>query len=278
MTTTTSTTRAPGSAAGGRSFQRRHDLAVADEFAAQPLVDMPTLTEADLAHLPAPVRRYVARSGAIGRPRLQNVRVVFDALMWRKRGQAPMRAISIQYNFFGRPARLFLMKARMFGLPTHALHLYRGDAATFQVRVASLVNVVDQSGDAISSAETVTVLNDMCFFAPASLVDPRLEWEAVDERNARVTFANGRWRVSAVLVFNERDELADFWSDDRPDSGGGVVIPRRWNTPIDDYREVGGRRLAQHGTAVWAYPDGPFTYGDFTVRSIDYDVAGPTPL
>ena len=278
MTATTSTARAVDPAASGRSFERRHDLVVAGEFAAQPLVAMPTLTDADLAHLPTPVRRYIARSGAVGRPRVQNARVVFDALMWRKRGQAPMRAVSIQYNFFDRPARLFLMKARMFGLPTRALHLYRGDAATFQVRVASLVNVVDQSGDAISSAETVTVLNDMCFFAPASLIDPRLTWEPVDERNARATFTNGRWRVSAMLVFNERDELADFWSDDRPDSSGGAYIPRRWSTPIDDYRDVGGRRQAWHGAAVYASPDGPFTYGDFTVRSIDYDVAGPTPL
>jgi hypothetical protein len=278
MTATTTTARPSDPAAGGRSFQRRHDLAVACEFAAQPLVAMPTLTEADLAHLPAPVRRYVARSGAVGRPRLQNVRVVFDALMWRKRGAPPMRSVSVQYNFFGRPARLFLMQARMFGLPTRALHIYREEAATFQVRVASLVNVVDQSGDAISSAETVTVLNDMCFFAPASLVDPRLTWESVDERNARATFANGRRRVSAMLVFDERDELVDFWSDDRPDSSGGVFIPRRWNTPIDDYGEIDGRHLARHGTAVWAYPDGPFTYGDFRVRSIRYDVAGPTSM
>ena len=62
----------------------------------------------------------------------------------------------------------------MFGLPVRALHVYRAEAATFQVRVASLVNMVDQSGEGISRAETVTVLNDLCFFAPGALVDPRL--------------------------------------------------------------------------------------------------------
>lgn len=44
----------------------------------------------------------------------------------------------VQGNVFGRPARLFLMKAHMFGLPVRALHLYRKEAATFQVRVLDL--------------------------------------------------------------------------------------------------------------------------------------------
>ncbi len=262
---------------GLSSLQDRFDRIVAAEFAAQPLATADPLTEADLGHLPAPVRRYVWLSGAVGRPRVQNVRVVFDARMWRKPGGTPMQATSVQYNFFGRPTRLFLMKARMFGLPVRALHAYAHEDATFTVRVASVRNVVDLSGDAISSAETVTVLNDMCFFAPASLIDPRLSWQPVDDRNTVVTFTNGRRRVAATLVFNDRDELVDFWSDDRPDSSTGRFVPMRWNTPIDDYREIGGRRQAAQGAAVWAYPDGPFTYGDFTVRSIDYDVLGPTP-
>jgi len=120
------------------------------------------------------------------------------------------------------------MKARMFGLPVRALHIYREEQATFQVRAARLVTIVDQSGESISRAETVTVLNDMCIFAPGALVDPRLAWEPVDDRTATVTFTNGRRRVSATLLFNERD--------------------------------------------VYQRPDGPFTYGAFTLRSVTYDV------
>jgi hypothetical protein len=259
------------------SFQARFDRAVAEEFAARRLGPAVPLTEAVLAAMPAPVRRYVVRSGAVGRPRPRNARVAFDALMWSKPGAKPMRASSVQYNFFDRPARLFTMKARMYGLPVRALHLYREESATFRVRVASLVNVVDLEGDGISRAETVTVLNDMCFFAPGALADPRVAWEVVDDRTAVAHFTNGPHRVSATLLFNDADELVDFWSDDRPEGGAGVLRPMRWSTPIDDYRDVDGRHLARHGLAVYAYPEGPFTYGDFTIRSIEYDVPGPTP-
>jgi len=278
MTAPVVTARDSAEQPAGRSLQARYDRVVAAEFATQPLRPAAApLTPGNLAGLPAPVRRFVERSGAVGRPRPQNMRVVLDADMYRGRGQAPMRATSIQYTFFDRPARLFLMKARMFGLPVRALHVYRQERATFTVRVASLVNMVDLRGDGISAAETVTVLNDLCLMAPGALVDPRLEWATVDDRTAAVTFTNGSHHVGATLVFNDRDELVDFWSDDRPESSSGRFVPSRWSTPVDGYRDVGGLHLLHRGRAVYARPDGPFTYGSFTLRSIEYDVAGPRP-
>jgi hypothetical protein len=278
MTAPVVTARESAEHAAGRSLQARYDQVVAAEFAAQPLrAAAPVLTPEDLARLPAPVRRYVERSGAIGRPRPQNMRVVLDADMYRGPGQAPMRATSIQHTFFDRPARLFLMKARMLGLPVRALHIYRQEQATFTVRVASLVNMVDLRGDEISAAETVTVLNDLCLMAPGALVDPRLAWAPVDDRTAAVTFTIGSHRVRATLVFNDCDELVDFWSDDRPEASSGRFVPARWSTPVDGYRDVGGFHLLHRGSAVYARPEGPFTYGTFTLRSIEYDVAGPGP-
>ena len=44
--------------------------------------------------------------------------------------------------------------------------------------------------------------------------------------------------MTATVLFNERDELVDFWSDDRPESGDNVVHPRRWSTPMSDHRTL----------------------------------------
>lgn len=266
----------PGDAATMRSLLARFDRAVAAEFAAQPVTPIgEPVTSADLAELPDPVRRYVQRCGGLGRPRPQNMRVVMDAAMYRKPGQAPMRARSVQYNFFGRPARLFLMDARMFALPVRALHNYRDAQATFTVRIASTVNIVDLQGEQISAAETVTVLNDLCLMAPGALCDPRLSWTPVNHRTAEVSFSNGPHRVSATLVFNDRDELVEFWSDDRPDSSTGTFVPMRWSTPVSEYGDVDGHHLIHRGAAVYDRPDGPFTYGEFTLRTIRYNLPRP---
>lgn len=204
------------------------------------------------------------------------MRVEMDAAMYRKPGQAPMRAHSVQYTFFGRPTRLFLMQARMFGLPVQALHVYRRESATFTVRVASALTVVDLKGPQISAAETVTVLNDMCLMAPGSLLGTALSWRAIDSESAEVTFTNGPHVVTATLAFSDRGELVNFWSDDRPDSSSGSFIPRRWSTPVSAYQDLAGLHLLRQGNAVYEHPDGPFTYGEFTVSAITYDLAGPS--
>ena len=43
----------------------------------------------------------------------------------------------------------------------------------------------------------------------------------------------------------------------------------------EGYREVDGRLLPTKGSAVYAYPEGDFTYGAFTLRTIAYDLARP---
>jgi hypothetical protein len=262
-------------AAGCTALQPEFESRVQSVLRAQPTTAVPLLEAADLAHLPPPVRRFVLASGAVGRPRVRSFRAEFDAEMFRKPGDAPMVSTSVQYNLVDSPTRLFFMKSRMFGLPVQVFHDYAAERATFRVRVASLVNVVDEGGVPFSRVETVTVLNDLCFFAPGALVDRRLSWEPFDDRTARVTFSNGPHRVSATLHFNERDELVDFTSDDRPQLVDGTYRPYRWSTPIEGYQLLDGRRLPTRGSAVYAYPEGPFTYGKFRLRSVAYDVEAP---
>lgn len=262
-------------AAACSPLQPEFEARVREELGRRPAGAAPVLAEADLAHLPAPVRRFVRASGAVGRPRVMGFRAEFDAEMYRKPGAAPMPSTSVQYNLVAGPTRLFFMRSRMFGLPVQVLHDYAGERATFRVRLASLVDVVDEAGPQFSRVETVTVLNDLCFFAPGALVDPRLAWEHVDDRTARVTFTNGPHVVSATLFFNERDELVDFTSDDRPQLVDGAWLPYRWSTPIEGYRVIDGLRLPTRGAAVYAHPEGPFTYGKFILQAISYDVAAP---
>ena len=83
------------------------------------------------------------------------------------------------------------------------------------VRVANLFNVVDVKGEDLTTAETVTLLNDMCIFVPGNLYDKRLTWKEIDSLSCAVTIENGKYKVSAILYFNEKGELINFVSDDR---------------------------------------------------------------
>ncbi|NHB77635.1 DUF6544 family protein [Rhodobacter calidifons] len=106
----------------------------------------------------------------------------------------------------------------MKGLPVAVLHDFNRDNTTMRVRLAGLVNVVDAGGPELTRAETVTILNDLCLFAPSRMIDPRLTWTPIDETRARVSFALGPNTVSAELIFNAAGELVDFVSDGCADS------------------------------------------------------------
>lgn len=245
-----------------------------DEFQRREAPREALVTPADLAPLPAPVQRYLRVAGAVGKPRVRNMRVELDAAMTSKPGDSPMRAISEQYNFFDDPTRLFYMNAWMFGLPVSVLHRYTRQHATMVVRVAGLYNVVNASGPELDTTETVTVLNDMALFAPASLIDPRLEWRAIDAASCEVTFHNGPQAVRAVLHFAANGELSTFVSDDRSALGAdGVFRKQRFSTPVRAYRDFGeGLRLASAGKAIYDTPEGPFEYASVVVRSVRYNV------
>lgn len=246
------------------------------EFDAQALKTEVTLQEADILHLPAPVRSYLAYTGAIGKNIPQNMRIVFSAQMFRKPGGRAMQASSEQYNFFREPARLFFMKASMFLVPFRVLHVYLKTKATMVVQVASLFNAVDLAGEELSLAETVTILNDMCLFAPGCLTDNRLQWQETSPLSAQVVFTNGPYTVSALLYFNEKGELVNFVSEDRGAlQDDGTLKKVRWSTPVSDYREFDSRRIPTYGETIYHYPEGDFTYGMFTLRAIGYNGVAP---
>lgn len=226
----------------------------------------PVVTEASIASLPAPVQRYIRLSGAIGKPRPASLTVTYDAQMFAKPGAAAMTGVAVQYDRFDPPKRLFFMASHMYGLPVKVLHDYEGTAATMRVRLAGLVNVVDAKGEAFSRAETVTLLNDLCLFAPGWLADPRLTWTALDDLSAHVIFRSGPHTVTATLIFNDAGELVNFTSSDRGamDSKGQITL-KPWSTPVSAYQILGGQRLLTHGEAIWNDSKGNFTYGKFTV-------------
>ena len=126
---------------------------------------------------------------------------------------------------------LFLMRARLFGVPVQAFHRLIGGHATMQVKVADVVPMGDERGDEMDRAETVTLFNDMCILAPGTLVGPGIVWEAVDASTARARFTLRGHTITATLFFDTDGRLVNFESDDRSRSSpDGTYTKLRFST------------------------------------------------
>jgi hypothetical protein len=253
------------------SFRSRfaHDR---DALLARPVHPTPVVTEADLASLPPLMQTYLRRVGAVGRPHVRSIRVVFNAQMRSSATSPWMQATATQYEFFDPPARLFFMNATRSGVPFDVFHRYVDGAATFQVRIAGMFPVVDKSGPVLTRAETVTLMNDIVVMAPAAVLVLPFTWKTVGERSLLATFTNAGNTVSATLTFDAAGDLVGFLSNDRTqeDAKGSRNVP--WSTPISGYREVDGIRIGALGNANWVERSGEWTYGKFQIRSIAYNV------
>ena len=241
------------------------------------------VTEADLAGLPGPVAMYIRRSGAVGQPRVTNFRARIHGRIRGGPEKPWMHFIGEQVSTCGSaPSRVLLMDATMFGLPVDVLHAFVGPHATMQVKLCSLLPMVNASGPDMDRAETVTVFNDLCVLAPAALIDASIQWQSIDPFRVRGQFTYGANSVGAELVFDASGALVDFVSDDRlrAATDGKSFVRQRWSTPIGGYRSFGARVTSTSGEARWhaPEPEGNFCYLEFRVDAMAYNAGPETAL
>lgn len=227
------------------------------------------LKEEDIQHLPLLVQNYLRYVGVLNRPKVKEYRICFDGQM-RDRGKDWFSFTSEQYNFADVPTRLFFMNGTLFGVRVPGYHAYRNGTATMQIKLFGLFPLVNLKGKELDKAETVTLLNDMCLLAPATLIDKQIRWETIDSTSVKAIFTNNGITISAVLYFNGQGQLVNFVSDDR--YAVADMKQYRFSTPVGAYSNFGGYNLPGYGEAVWHYPDGNFSYGRFKLREVEYNL------
>ncbi len=231
------------------------------------------LTEKDIAHLPEPVQKYLAYTGAIGKEKVRNMRVVMEGHLKMDRDKDWTPIHTQQYNFYNEPIRLYHIVGKINGLPVMGLDSYQAGKGNMLIKVAGLVKVVDAHDPKMDRAALVTVLNDMCLIAPATLIDRRLQWETVDAQTVKVTLEDQGLKVSGILTFNDKGELTNFLTYDRYFSPKGTTyesVP--WSTPVRNYKDFNGIRINSYGEAIWHFPEGDFCYGKATTMEVEYNV------
>jgi len=238
-------------------------------------VDAVRVQDQDLDHLPGPVRRYLRAAGVVGQPRVHT----FAARMHGRIRGGPdarwMPLIAEQHNAAAPAARLFYFDGSKAGVPLQGYHRYVDASASMLVRLAAVLPVARAAGVEMTRSETVTLFNDMCLLAPATLLSGAIAWQPVDARSAKARFTNAGYAIEAELVFDDGGELADFRSDDRSRAAAdGRLEPVRWSTPLGVHVPFGPVRLASAGEGRWHDTAGDYAYIQLSIDAVRYN-GGP---
>jgi hypothetical protein len=224
------------------------------------------------SHLPRIVKKYLEYTGVMGQPEVANFRVTCEGQIRSSEDSAWMNFRSVQYNFFDQPSRFFYIDARKMGISAGGLHAFKNGKASMVIKLAGLFKIADARGPEMDQSETVTLFNDMCLLAPATLVSEKIKWEEIDPLTVMATFTNEGTKIGARLSFNENGAVVNFTSTDRYELSDGKVYRNfPWSTPVSEYADFGIFRLAKKADLIYSRPEGDFCYGKFIITNVEYN-------
>ncbi|MEC9485708.1 MAG: DUF6544 family protein [Candidatus Izemoplasma sp.] len=231
------------------------------------------ITDEDLEHLPTLVKNYLNYVGVVGTPHVTNFQLELTGEMKMKQDGEFSPYKAEQTSFINQGIRLFYMDLWLNRMKVSGLHHYHNDDASMKIKFFDVFKVVDESGEIMQKAETVTFFNDMVVFAPQTLIRDNIQWETIDNSTVQAIFTHNQITISAELQFDDEGKLVNFISQDRlvlDDEGLQENVP--WSTPISTYHTVGDLTLPKAGKGIWHYESGDFTYITLQVESITYNI------
>lgn len=241
--------------------------------------------------LPAPVRRYLAYTGADRAPVARFARFRFTGevrLPLTGSAQGVTRATPWMAT---RGEQYMALSSRGLGyvwdttwqqgpdLRIDVRDRYaHGDTHIWAVRSDGRV-LIDERHDAINRTYMIRFFAEATQSPTMLLPGPNLQWEAVDEQRARARVHDGALSASMVCTFDADGALRRCESEDRLLRFSGDVperwVPARWVMIRGDYRSMGGLRVPTTMSVSWQMPEGEFEQVRATTGSIDFDVAEP---
>ena len=222
----------------------------------------------ELDKLPPPVRRWLALSGTVGRPRATTVRLKQRGEMRTGPDKPWMPVAAEQYFSVAPPGFVWGVKARMMGvLPIAGRDRYADGHGHMLIKLASVLTVADGVGAEIDQGTVLRYLGEIIWFPSAALTDI-ISWEAIDERSARATMAHAGVSASAVFAFDEHGRFASLTADRYMSSEGGPRL-EKWVIPATEWRTVRGIEMPVRGHAVWKLAAGDFDYYRWEILDVE---------
>ncbi|NPV92672.1 MAG: hypothetical protein HPY50_18040 [Firmicutes bacterium] len=232
-----------------------------------------TITGEDLRSLPRPVRRWLERSGVVGKERIRTVRLRQTGTMRTSPQGAWMPFAAEQYFNVGHPGFVWLAFVRAAPF----IHLAGRDLCLegrshMLIKAMSLYPVVDARGDEIDQGSLVRYLSETAWF-PTAALSPYISWAAVDDQSARAVMSWGGITTEGVFHFDPAGDLVRFTAWRHRQQGSRYTL-ELWETRTRGHRERHGLRIPTRGEVIWRLPEGDFSWAQVEITEIEYNPPG----
>jgi len=239
---------------------------------------MPAITSRYDAHeldsLPAPVERYFRAVLTDSQPIVSAVTVEHTGTFNLKQpGEQWKPFTSRQRVVTRRPG--FVWNARIAVVP--GLNVFVHDAyvdgeGILNPAILGLLSLADPvEAGVLAQGEFVRFFAETAWYPTALLPSQGVHWDAVDDRSAKATLADGKVSVTMLVKFNGADLIESVRVAARAAMVGKAVVMTPWEGRMSNYQMRDGMLIPLTCEAAWLRPEGRAPYWRGTISSLNYE-------
>ena len=228
----------------------------------------------ELEGLPAPVQRYLRTVLKEGQPLVAGVRV-------QHRGTFNMGETTDRWKPFRSNQKIVTQRpgfdwdGRVAMLPGVSVRVHDAYLAGEGILHASLLGLVSlfnlRGTDDVAAGELMRFFAEAAWYPTALLPSQGVHWEAMDDRSAYGTLADGAITLTMRFTFNAQGLIDTVRADARGRTVGGKVILTPWYGRFWNYDERGGMRIPLDGEVAWLLSEGPKPYWRGRITQLVYE-------
>jgi hypothetical protein len=230
----------------------------------------------ELEGLPAPVQRYFRAALREGQPVVSAVDVELAGTFNLSASEEKWKPFTSRQRVVIRPPG-FLWDAVIAMLPGVGVCVrdsYVAGEGRVHAAVLGLFTMADvHGGGEIARGELMRFLAEAAWYPTALLPSQGVNWDAVDERSANATFADGGLALTLLFKFNDADLIESVRAEVRGAMVGKSILMIPWEGRWSDYQLRDGMTVPLTGEVAWLWPEGRRAYFRARVTSLRYDNA-----
>ena len=232
--------------------------------------DREVLTPEKVEGLPSCVKRWLHRSGAVGKMLIHTARLKQHGSMRTSPNGSWMEFEAEQYVTVEKPGFIWTTAVQVAPL----LYLagrdrYEDGRAHMLIKFLSLIPVADSRGRETDQGSLVRYLAEMIWY-PSSVVSSYVRWEEIDSASARATMSYGGIAASGVFRFNADGDVTAFEAQ-RYREVDRKFSMETWSIAMKDCREFNGITVPSVSEVAWKLPVGDFTWLRLEVTDLEYN-------
>jgi hypothetical protein len=240
---------------------------------------MPATTSRYDAHeldsLPAPIRRYFRTVLKEGQPIVSAVSVEHTGTFNLKQPGEQWKSFTSRQRVVTHPPG-FVWNARIAmvpGLDVFVHDAYVGGEGILNPSILGLFSLASPvDAGVLAQGEFVRYFAEAAWYPTALLPSQGVKWEAVDDRSAKATLADGKVSVTMLVNFNEAGLIESVRVEARAAMVGKAVLMTPWEGRMSDYQMRDGMLIPLTCEAAWLRADGRAPYWRGTISSLTYEI------